>query len=89
MMLELYNSNVRNALSGTSSQLRNLPRMHYETLTGINMALEDVTRGPDFFDANADMAARRADLRSFSDADFNCPQAAMISSPRGVRMGEA
>mgnify|MGYP002149598770 CR=1 FL=1 len=27
--------------------------------------------------------------RSRSVADFNCPQAAMMSSPRGVRIGEA
>ena len=29
------------------------------------------------------------DFRARSVADFSCPQAAMISSPRGVRMGEA
>ena len=28
-------------------------------------------------------------FRALSVADFNCPQAAMISSPRGVRIGEA
>ena len=27
------------------------------------------------------------DLRFFSDSDFNCPQAAKISSPRVVRIG--
>jgi hypothetical protein len=46
--------------------LRNLPRMHYETLTGINMALEDVIKGPGFFDANADMSARRADFKALT-----------------------
>ena len=30
-----------------------------------------------------------ADLRCFSVADFSCPQAAMMSSPRGVRIGLA
>jgi len=43
--------------------LRNLPRMHYETLSAINLALEDVMRGPDFFERNADMAQRRADIK--------------------------
>lgn len=46
--------------------LRNLPRMHYETLAAINLALEDVMEGPGFFDANADMAARRADLKAMT-----------------------
>ena len=31
----------------------------------------------------------RCDLRCFSVADFNWPQAAMMSSPRGVRIGLA
>lgn len=42
--------------------LRNLMRMHYDTLAAINLAIEDVMRGPEFFDQNADMATRRADL---------------------------
>lgn len=46
--------------------LRNLPRMHYETIEAINMALEDVTRGPEFFDENADMATRRADIKALT-----------------------
>ncbi len=32
---------------------------------------------------------RRFDLRARSVADFSCPQAAMMSSPRGVRIGLA
>lgn len=44
--------------------LRNLPRMHYETLSAINLALGDVLRGPEFFDRNADMAQRRADIKA-------------------------
>ena len=36
---------------------------------------------------SASISAR--DLRARSVADFNCPQAAMMSSPRGVRMGLA
>lgn len=46
--------------------LRNVPRMHYETLAAINLAIEDVMRGPKFFDQNADMASRRADLKSLT-----------------------
>ena len=46
--------------------LRNLPRMHYDTLAAINLAMEDVMRGPDFFDENADMATRRADLKALT-----------------------
>ncbi|MEP1328067.1 glycosyltransferase [Pseudophaeobacter sp.] len=46
--------------------LRNLPRMHYDTLAAINLAVEDVMQGPEFFDRNADMAQRRADLRALT-----------------------
>lgn len=46
--------------------LRNLPRMHYNTLEAINLAVEDVMRGPAFFDAHADMAQRRADLKALT-----------------------
>lgn len=46
--------------------LRNLVRMHYDTLKGISLAVEDVTRGPDFFDEHADMAVRRGDLKALS-----------------------
>ncbi|MEX0301540.1 MAG: glycosyltransferase family 2 protein [Leisingera sp.] len=46
--------------------LRNLPRMHYGTLAAINLAVEDVMRGPQFFDAHADMAQRRGDLKALA-----------------------
>lgn len=46
--------------------LRNLPRMHYGTLAAINLAVEDVMQGPEFFDENADMAQRRADLKALT-----------------------
>lgn len=46
--------------------LRNLPRMHYETIEAINMALEDITSGPEFFDKNADLAQRRADIKALT-----------------------
>ena len=40
-------------------------------------------------DSPASLAICLRDLRARSVADFNCPQAAIISSPRGVRTGEA
>ncbi len=49
--------------------LRNLPRMHYDTLAAINLAMEDVMRGPEFFDQHADMATRRADLKALTGAE--------------------
>ena len=48
---------------------RNLPRFHYETLSAINLAVEDVMRGPEFFAENADMAQRRADIKALSDRE--------------------
>lgn len=49
--------------------LRNLPRMHYDTLAAINLAVEDVMQGPEFFDQNADMAQRRADLQALTGVE--------------------
>lgn len=40
--------------------MSSLAQCHYETLATINLAVEDVLRGPTFFAANADMADRRA-----------------------------
>lgn len=42
--------------------LRSMMQCHYETLEALNLAVEDVLQGPDFFAANADMAGRRATL---------------------------
>lgn len=39
--------------------LRSMMQCHYETLEALNLALEDVLRGPDFFAEHADMAERR------------------------------
>ncbi|HID66760.1 MAG TPA: glycosyltransferase, partial [Roseibacterium sp.] len=58
--------------------LRNLPRMHYETLAAINLGLEDVMRGPEFFDKNADMAQRRADIKALCKVEVWRP------APRNV-----
>ena len=40
-------------------------------------------------DQAAEAAASRAERRSLTLSLFNCPQAAMMSSPRGVRTGLA
>lgn len=53
--------------------LRNLARMHYDTMAAVNLALEDVMRGPDFFEANADMGQRRADIRALTRAEAWAP----------------
>ncbi|WP_297758684.1 hypothetical protein [uncultured Shimia sp.] len=46
--------------------LRNLPRMHYDTLAAINLAMADTLQGPEYFAENADMAQRRADIKSLT-----------------------
>ncbi|TDK50891.1 glycosyltransferase family 2 protein [Antarcticimicrobium luteum] len=72
--------------------LRNLPRMHYETLAAINLALADVMKGPEFFDANADMAQRRADLKAltrqeaWTAAPGHLPEERIRRAPRGRLM---
>ncbi|MEL6646091.1 MAG: glycosyltransferase [Pseudomonadota bacterium] len=43
--------------------LRNIIRFQYETIDAITLAVEDVLRGPEFFETNADMAQRRADIK--------------------------
>ena len=44
--------------------MRSLLRFHYESAAAQLLAWQDVMRGPDFFDANIDMAARRADIKA-------------------------
>ena len=62
--------------------LRNLPRMHYETLSAINLALEDVLEGPAFFDANADMAQRRGAIKTLTEEEaWVLATPALISNP--------
>jgi len=41
---------------------RSMMQLHYESVEALNLALEDVLRGPKFFAANADMTARRATI---------------------------
>lgn len=62
--------------------LRNLPRMHYETLAAINLALEDVLKGPAFFDENADMAARRAEIGALTKEEAWGPVPAPLPASR-------
>jgi len=49
--------------------LRNFLSMHYETLSALNLAVEDVLRGPEFFAENADMAQRRADIKALTNVE--------------------
>lgn len=45
--------------------------------------------GEGYQDASAASRRLRSAARSFTLSDFNCPQAAKMSRPRGVRIGEA
>lgn len=53
--------------------LRSMMQCHYETLEALNLATEDVMRGPDFFARNADMAERRAALAAIRKAEAWVP----------------
>lgn len=46
-----------------SFYLRTVLRFHYDSLSAVNLAIEDVLQGPDFFANNADMEQRRQDLK--------------------------
>ena len=49
--------------------MRHLVRMQYETLAALNQSFEDVLQGPAFFDANADMALRRGEIKALMDEE--------------------
>ncbi|MGZ0711432.1 hypothetical protein ACWPKO_24195 (plasmid) [Coraliomargarita sp. W4R53] len=66
-----------------SFYMRNVLRFQYDSLSAVNLALEDVMRGPDFFDSNADMAQRRADLKALTTTETWQP----IANPPRVRLG--
>ncbi|MEW1961356.1 hypothetical protein AB0269_02705 [Microbacterium sp. NPDC077644] len=66
-----------------SFYLRNVLRFHYDTLSAVNLALEDVMRGPEFFDENADMAQRRADLKALTTTEAWHP----LDRPARQRLG--
>ncbi|WP_228479939.1 hypothetical protein [Microbacterium abyssi] len=73
-----------------SFYLRNILRFHYDTLSAVNLAMEDVMRGPGFFDDNADMAQRRADLKALTTSETwktldATPQERLGRLPRPLR----
>lgn len=74
--------------------LRNLVRFQYESARAVLLAVEDVLAGPGFFDANADMTARRATLSHMTEVETWRPIAALKLSkknekaqPKHVGMG--
>lgn len=76
----------RRATIGIASSffLRSLLQCHYETLKALNLAIEDVIRGPAFFAANADMSARRTTLASFRKVEAWTP---LTNAPPPPRLG--
>lgn len=64
-----------------SFYVRTILRFHYESLAAVNLAMEDVLRGPQFFVENADMAKRRGDLKDMTQVEAWKP----IQNPPGVR----
>jgi galactofuranosylgalactofuranosylrhamnosyl-N-acetylglucosaminyl-diphospho-decaprenol beta-1,5/1,6-galactofuranosyltransferase len=66
-----------------SFYLRNVLRFHYDSLSAVNLALEDVMRGPAFFREHADMTQRRADLKAMATTEVWHP----ITAPPRVRLG--
>lgn len=44
--------------------LRNLAKFQYESIDAILLAFDDVMRGPEFFEANADMSERRTRIKA-------------------------
>lgn len=46
--------------------LRSLMRSHYGSAQAMNLAFEDVIRGPEFFADNADMSERRALIKTYT-----------------------
>lgn len=52
-----------------SFYLRTILRFHYETLSAVNLAIEDVLQGPQFFSDNADMMQRRKVLQEMTDTE--------------------
>lgn len=69
-----------------SFYIRNVMRFHYDTLSAINLAFEDVLRGPRFFDRHADMATRRADLKALTKGEAWKPVADRPTELLGERL---
>ncbi|SEN73861.1 Glycosyltransferase, GT2 family [Loktanella fryxellensis] len=53
--------------------LRTVLRFHYDSLSAVNLAIEDVLRGPEFFAETADMAQRRGDLKALTTTEVWAP----------------
>ncbi|MGJ8598192.1 glycosyltransferase, partial [Sulfitobacter sp.] len=66
---------------------RSLCACHYETLTAINLAIEDALEGPDFFARNADMADRRRDIAALRNIEVwrELPLEAALPTPDDSR----
>ncbi|MCB1396682.1 MAG: glycosyltransferase [Rhodobacter sp.] len=62
--------------------MRSMIQCHYETLEALNLAAEDVLKGPQFFAENADMAARRASLNALRKTESWAPVEAMKPQER-------
>lgn len=60
---------LRTAKIGVWFVLRNFIRFHYETIEACHLAIEDVMQGPQFFDANKDMAERRGRIKAITHAE--------------------
>lgn len=68
-----------------SFYLRTVLRYHYESLSAVNLAIEDVLRGPQFFAENADMGKRRNDLKALTKTEAWKP---LVKTPN-VRHGKS
>lgn len=73
--------------------VRSMVQCHYETLEALNLAAEDVLKGPAFFAENADMTARRATLAAMrkneSWAPIETPPPRRRFDPRKSRFQRA
>lgn len=72
--------------------LRTVLRFHYDSLSAVNLAMEDALRGPQFFAENADMATRRQDLKAMTTSEAwqpldRAPKARHGRLPRWARAG--
>lgn len=73
-----------------SFYLRTALRFHYESLSAVNLAIEDTMRGPEFFAEHADMAQRRADLKALTVTEAwkpidRAPRVSTKTLPRPLR----
>lgn len=70
--------------------LRSIAKFHYASARAQLIALDDVLAGPDFFDQNADMRARRAEIGAFSAPESPGPiEAEPVPAVRGNKLVEA